>query len=208
MIEYIRGKLVRLSPTSAVVEAQGIGWGASVSLLTSRELAGSEGAEVRLLVSVVSRQDGSHSMYGFVHEEEREVFTALLGASGVGAATALAILSTYAPQQVAQMAVSGDVAGFRAVHSVGAKTAQRIILDLRGNKVIESLAQGAAAGAAASGAAAGGVSVERETMAAQALAALGFTQAAAQKAVSLAASRAGGESLTVEELVKRSLKLI
>ncbi|MDE6113583.1 MAG: Holliday junction branch migration protein RuvA [Muribaculum sp.] len=128
MIEYIKGRLVALTPTDAVVETCGIGYRLEISLSTYTSLEGSDDA--RLLVHEVIRED-AHVLFGFAEERERALFRLLIGVSGVGANTARIILSSIPVAELEIVITSGDHARLKNVKGIGIKTAQRIIVDLK-----------------------------------------------------------------------------
>lgn len=128
MIEYIKGRLVALTPTDAVVETCGIGYRLEISLSTYTSLEGSNDA--RLLVHEVIRED-AHVLFGFAEERERALFRLLIGVSGVGANTARIILSSIPVAELEVVITSGDHARLKNVKGIGIKTAQRIIVDLK-----------------------------------------------------------------------------
>lgn len=128
MIEYIKGRLVALTPTDAVVETSGIGYRLEISLSTYTSLEGSDDA--RLLVHEVIRED-AHVLFGFAEERERALFRLLIGVSGVGANTARIILSSIPVAELEIVITSGDHARLKNVKGIGIKTAQRIIVDLK-----------------------------------------------------------------------------
>lgn len=128
MIEYIKGEITSLTPAYAVAEAYGIGYFLNITLPTYTALQGSR--EAKLFVHEVIRED-AHLLYGFLTERERELFRSLLAVSGVGAATARVILSSLTCDEFEAVVVSGDHQRLKAVKGIGAKTAQRIIVDLR-----------------------------------------------------------------------------
>lgn len=128
MIEYIKGRLVALTPTDAVVETGGIGYRLEISLSTYTSLEGSDDA--RLLVHEVIRED-AHVLFGFTEERERALFRLLIGVSGVGANTARIILSSIPVAELEIVITSGDHARLKNVKGIGIKTAQRIIVDLK-----------------------------------------------------------------------------
>lgn len=128
MIEYIKGALAELTPASAVIECGGIGYLLNISLSTFSSLEGVK--ETKLLVHEVIRED-AHQLYGFATEQERVLFRALIGVSGVGANTARMILSSFQAPELEAVIVNGDHARLKNVKGIGAKTAQRIIVDLK-----------------------------------------------------------------------------
>ncbi len=129
MIEYIKGILADLTPTTATVEtAGGVAYLLNISLPTYTALQDKN--NVRLLVHESIRED-AWQLYGFVDETERIHFRLLIGVSGVGAATAMLILSAIQGDELAAVISGGDVKSLKAVKGIGAKTAERIIVDLR-----------------------------------------------------------------------------
>lgn len=128
MIEYIRGPLAELTPTYAVIDCSGVGYRLEISLVAYATLEGKK--ETRLLVHEAIRED-AHQLYGFVDEQERQLFRSLIGVSGVGANTARMILSSVPAPELEVAIVSGDHQRLKSVKGIGTKTAQRIIVDLR-----------------------------------------------------------------------------
>lgn len=131
MFEYISGRLASLTPTEAVVDCSGIGYLLNISLTTYDALNGLESmAPVKLLVHEIIRED-AHLLFGFATDRERALMRALIGVSGVGANTARMILSSIPPAELEQVIVNGNAKQLKAVKGIGAKTAERIIVDLR-----------------------------------------------------------------------------
>lgn len=129
MIEYIRGEISALTPASVTIETSaGIAYLLNISLRSYDALNGRQNAKI--LVHEVIRED-AWLLYGFTEERERELFRALIGVSGVGAATALILLSSLPGDELAAVISSGDAKRLKAVKGIGAKTAERIIVDLR-----------------------------------------------------------------------------
>ena len=128
MITQLQGKLVEKNPTYVVIDCQGVGYFVNISLNTYSAL--SEGEAIKLYTYLQVRED-AHTLYGFFSKAEREVFVLLLSVSGVGAGTARTMLSSLTAAQVRNAIVAGEVATIQAVKGIGAKTAQRIVLDLK-----------------------------------------------------------------------------
>lgn len=129
MIEFIKGNIFRLTPTDVTVETtSGVGYILNISLNTYTPLNGMK--ECMLWVHEVIRED-AHILYGFQTEHERELFRLLIGVSGVGASIARMILSSVTPSELEQVISGGAVARLKSVKGIGAKTAERIIVDLR-----------------------------------------------------------------------------
>ena len=128
MIEYIKGEIAQLNPTDAVIECNGIGYLLNISLYTYSSLEGQR--NTKLLVHESIRED-AHQLFGFINEQERQLFRQLIGVSGVGANTARVILSSIPAPELEAVIASGDDSRLKAVKGIGTKTAQRIIVDLR-----------------------------------------------------------------------------
>ncbi|UOK42830.1 MULTISPECIES: Holliday junction branch migration protein RuvA [Flavobacterium] len=133
MIAHIQGKLVEKSPTEVVIDCNGVGYSVNISLHTFSLLPESDYLKLFTFLQV---KEDAHTLFGFVEKAERELFKLLLSVSGVGAGTARTMLSSIAPQQIIQAIASGDVAAVQSIKGIGAKTAQRIILDLK-DKVLK-----------------------------------------------------------------------
>ena len=129
MIEYIKGSLASLTPATAVIETSGgVAYFLNITLPVYSALEGK--AEARLYVHEAIRED-AWVLFGFLNEHERELFRALVGVSGVGAMTARVILSSIPAPELEGVIASGDHARLKNVKGIGAKTAQRIIVDLK-----------------------------------------------------------------------------
>ena len=179
MYEYITGRVETLSPTAAVLEAGGIGYWLNISLQTFSQIG--DRAEVRLYTHFVVRED-AQVLYGFFSREERDIFRALLGVSGVGGNTARMILSAFTADEVRTIIAAGQADVLKSVKGLGIKTAQKIIVELR-DKI-------------------GAVCPANEAL--SALTMLGFARQASEKA--LRALRKEMPAATVEELVRQALK--
>lgn len=133
MIDYITGRLAELTPATATVEtAAGVAYLLNISLNTyaAIEANAAAGSVVKLYVHEAIRED-AWVLYGFSDQEERTLFRALIGVSGVGAATTRVILSSHTVAELKTVIASGDVKTLKQIKGVGAKTAERIIVDLR-----------------------------------------------------------------------------
>ena len=133
MITHIQGKLVEKNPTDVVIDCNGVGYLLNISLHTYSQIPDNE--NLKLYSYLIVKED-SHTLYGFSSIAEREIFKLLISVSGVGASTARTMLSSLTPKQVREGIAHGDVASIQAVKGIGAKTAQRVILDLR-DKVLK-----------------------------------------------------------------------
>ena len=128
MIEHLTGRLIEKHPTHLVIECAGVGYFVNISLNTFSALPDEE--QLRIYTHLQVRED-AHTLFGFSSVAEREAFRLLISVSGVGASTARTMLSSMTPAQLREAIASGDVPAIQAVKGIGAKTAQRVILDLR-----------------------------------------------------------------------------
>ena len=127
MITQITGKLIEKTPTFVVIECNGIGYMIHISLQTYSVID----SELCKLFTHLSVKEDSHTLYGFFDQNERHLFRNLISVSGVGPSTAQIILSTYNTDEIISYITSADVAAIQHVKGIGAKTAQRIIIDLK-----------------------------------------------------------------------------
>ena len=132
MIEYIRGILDELTPTQATIEAHGVGYLLNISLNTYTALQGK--SEARLFVYESIRED-AWTLFGFATKQERELFLMLISVSGVGGNTARTMLSSFSTPELATLIMEGNERLLKTVKGLGAKTAQRIIVELH-DKVV------------------------------------------------------------------------
>jgi Holliday junction DNA helicase RuvA len=128
MISHLKGKLVEKNPTHLVVECGGVGYFVNISLNTYSKVGDDE--SVLIYTHLLIRED-AHILYGFAENSEREMFRLLISVSGIGASTARTMLSSLTPEQARDAIASADVAKIQAVKGIGAKTAQRVIVDLK-----------------------------------------------------------------------------
>ncbi|WP_457611615.1 Holliday junction branch migration protein RuvA [Lutibacter sp.] len=134
MITHIRGKLVEKNPTYVVIEANGIGYWLNISLNTYTLLPDNEAI---LLYTYLSVKEDSHTLYGFISKTEREIFKLLISVSGVGPSIARTMLSSMTTDEIQQAIGSGNVGAIQSVKGIGAKTAQRVLLDLK-DKILKT----------------------------------------------------------------------
>ena len=130
MYHHFRGELVLVDTTSAVIDCAGVGYRLTISLLTADALSGSVGREVKLLAHLAVREDAME-LFGFRSQEELETFRLLIGVSGVGPKLAIAILSAFTPENFAAAICAEDAKSLSKAPGVGAKTAARIVLELK-----------------------------------------------------------------------------
>jgi Holliday junction DNA helicase RuvA len=197
MIDYIKGDIVELRPARMVIECSGIGYELNISLHTFSAYNGEQHGKI--YVYEVIRED-AHLLYGFTSTEEREMFLMLTSVSGVGPNTARMILSSYPPQELADIIARSNEAALKSVKGIGLKTAQRILVDLK-NKVQQGAEATSAMGAAAL---LGNANVVEEAVAA--LVMLGFHRAASQKVV--VSILKNSPIMPVEQVIKNALKML
>ena len=128
MIEYIKGKLDEVTPTMAVVDCNGVGYGVNISLNTFSAIQGK--GDVKLYIYEAIRED-AYVLYGFATKQERELFLMLITVSGIGGNTARMILSALSPSELCNVISSGNEKLLKMVKGIGLKTAQRIIVELK-----------------------------------------------------------------------------
>jgi len=144
MIGRIHGKLVEKHPPQIVVDVQGVGYEVDVPMSTFYNLPAT-GAEVSLYTHLAVRED-AHQLYGFATEAERHAFRQLLKISGVGARTALSVLSGLSVSDLREAVVSQDSGRLTKIPGIGKKTAERLLLELRDKLAAALSAPAAAAG--------------------------------------------------------------
>jgi len=195
LIDFINGHLASKNPAFVVVETAGVGYGLYVSLQTYSRLEGQ--TTVKLFVESVYVRDDNPKYYGFFDEEERELFRKLISVSGVGGASALLMLSSLSAAEIAGAINTANVGLLKSVKGIGDKTAQRIVVDLKGKM----------------GKHEGGISQilttsynKNKDEALMALVTLGFPKNAAEKALEKATKQQGVSTDNVELLIKAALK--
>ena len=195
MISHLRGTLIIKSPDEVVVSCGGVGYGLSMSVPSCNDLGG-VGEEVAVWVHTHVSQDAIR-LFGFLTEFERQAFRILIGASGVGPKMGLAVLSVFAVEELVRIVSDRDVAAMKQVPGIGAKKAEKILLDLSG-KWPEVLAETVKSAEATSTA-----SMEEEIV--LALTQMGHKDKAAQDAAQ-AAIASLGESAELSALVWQALR--
>lgn len=191
MITHIQGRLVEKTPTEVVIDCNGIGYHVNISLHTFSLIPNEE--KIKLFTFLQIKED-AHTLYGFVEKQERELFKLLLSVSGIGASIARTMLSSLAPQQIIQAIASNDVATVQSIKGIGAKTAQRVILDLK-DKVLKVYALDEVS------------LVSNNTNKEEALSALevlGFARKSAEKVIEKIVKE--DPNASVENLIKQALK--
>ena len=191
MIAHLQGRLVEKNPTEVVIDCNGVGYQVNISLHTFSLIP--DGEHLKLYTFLQVKED-SQTLYGFVEKQERELFKLLLTVSGIGANTARTMLSSLAPAEIIQAIASNDVATIQGIKGIGAKTAQRVILDLKDKVLkvysVENVSE-----------------MPRNTNKDEALSALevlGFAKKAAEKVIDKIVREV--PNATVEDLIKQALK--
>ncbi|MDB9712361.1 Holliday junction branch migration protein RuvA [Flavobacteriaceae bacterium] len=133
MITHIKGKLVEKSPTSVIIDVNGIGYLINISLNTFSAIPDQE--NLKLYTHLQIKED-SHTLFGFYGLKEREIFRLLISVSGIGASIARTMLSSLSPEQIIQGISVGDSAMIQSVKGIGLKTSQRVIIELK-DKVLK-----------------------------------------------------------------------
>ncbi len=191
MIHHLKGKLVEKNPTHLVIECAGVGYFVNISLNTYSKVGDIE--NIQLYTHLQVKED-SHTLFGFYEKSEREIFRLLLSVSGIGSSTARTMLSSLTPIQVRDAIAGSDVATIQGIKGIGAKTAQRVILDLK-DKILKiynidevSLTS----------------NNTNKDEALSALEVLGFVRKQAERVVDKVLAQ--DASLSVEDIIKQTLK--
>ncbi|MEI8116540.1 MAG: Holliday junction branch migration protein RuvA [Flavobacteriia bacterium] len=128
MIGRLNGRLIEKNPTDLLIECAGVGYEVKISLNTFSQLGSDEAVQV--FTKLIVRED-AHILYGFAIKEEREMFNHLVSVSGIGPNTAMIMLSSLVPDEIAQAILTEDVVTIQKIKGIGTKTAQRVIIDLK-----------------------------------------------------------------------------
>jgi Holliday junction DNA helicase RuvA len=134
MITQIKGRLVEKTPTCVVIDCSGVGYLLHISLNTFSSLPDSEAITLYTHLSV---KEDSHTLYGFINKTEREIFRLLISVSGVGPSIARTMLSSMSSEEIQQAIATENIALIQSVKGIGAKTAQRVIIDLK-DKILKT----------------------------------------------------------------------
>jgi len=134
MISFVKGKIYELTPNYVIIDNNGLGYHINISLNTYSNLKTEQ--SVLLHTELIIRDD-THLLYGFTSTLEREIFKLLISVSGIGANTAILILSSLSPNEIQQVIVNEDIVALKAIKGIGAKTAQRAIIELK-DKILKT----------------------------------------------------------------------
>lgn len=196
MIEYIKGEIAELSPATAVIDCNGLGYGVNISLNTYSAIQGK--ASCKLYIYEAIRED-AYILYGFADKQERELFLLLISVSGIGGNTARMILSALSPSELVNVISTENANLLKTVKGIGLKTAQRVIVDLKDKIKTAAPAAGVSAGMLLPA-----MNAEVQEEAVAALTMLGFTAAPSLKVV--AAILKEEPDAPVEKVIKLALK--
>lgn len=191
MITHLNGKLVEKNPTNIVMECNGVGYFVFISLNTFSGIGSDEATKI--YTKHIVRED-AQLLYGFATKEERTMFEQLISVSGIGPNTAMIMLSSLVPEEIAHAIQSEDVRTIQSIKGIGAKTAQRVIVDLKDKMLKMNFSSE-------------NLFVQNNTNrfdALTALISLGFDKKAAEKAIDKIAQ---GED-SVEKIIKEALKIL
>ena len=195
MIAFLKGKLIHRDPTHVVIDVNGVGYLAHISLQTFSEIKEQENI---MLFTHLSIREDAHVLFGFSNESEKKLFQQLISVNGVGPSTAIVMLSYMNSSELKAAIIREDAAALQAIKGIGGKTAQRVIIDLRDKLKKESWedVQPVISGA-------GHNTVRKEAL--SALLTLGLPKAVAEKSVDSVLKKSGN-TITLEDLVKQALK--
>jgi Holliday junction DNA helicase RuvA len=191
MYDYIEGKIIEKTPTYMVIDTGNVGYFINISVNTFTRMPDMD--RCRLFIHQIIRDD-AHLLFGFIDKQEREIFRQLISVSGIGANTARLILSSLTPDDVVKAINEGNVYLLKSVKGIGIKTAQRVIVDLKGKvgkeadmtEIFKTESN----------------TIQEESL--SALVHLGFTKSVVDKVIRQILAEK--KDLTVEEAVKEALK--
>lgn len=195
MIAFLRGRLVHRDPTHVIIDVNGVGYQANISLQTFSAIKEQENI---MLFTHLSIREDAHVLFGFSEEAEKKLFQQLTSVSGVGPSTAIMMLSYMSNQELKSAIVREDTAALQAIKGIGGKTAQRVIIELRDKLKKESWEDSAPSISSGPH-----NTVKKEAL--SALLTLGLPKAVAEKSID-AVLKKSGNTITLEDLVKQSLK--
>ena len=197
MIEYLKGEITELDPTKAIIECAGVGYECNITVYTYDKLR--TGQVFKLFIDESIRED-AHLLYGFISKQERAIYRLLISVSGVGPNTARCIQSSLSPDELVAVISTGNDRQLKNVKGIGSKTAQRIIVDLKDK--IGNL------GIAAATATSSAIVAQNENgdEAIQALVALGYPLANANKAITQLLQK--DPEMSVQALIKAGLRMM
>jgi len=191
MIAQLSGRLIEKTPTSIIIDCNGVGYEVKISLYSYSLIGSNE--NLRIYTKLIVRED-AQLLYGFMEQEEREMFTHLISVSGIGPNTAMIMLSSLQTAEIANAIQTDDVRSIQSIKGIGAKTAQRVIIDLKDKMLKLNFSTE-------------NISTSNNTTRFEALGALvslGFDKKSAEKAL----DKVADADATVENLIKGALKIL
>lgn len=202
MYHYLTGKLVEKTPNGIVLDVEGIGYQIQIPASSYHSLP-EPGQSVRMLTHFIVRED-SHTLYGFISEEERHLFRLFISISGIGPKMAITMLSGVSVPELKRAIIEGSLQVLTGIPGIGRKTAERVVVELREKLVLTERKSG------------GGIPVTQKMQAEeqlledslQALVSLGYQKKAAREAIHKALKNSAAEKNTVEEIIRASLKYV
>ena len=195
MIAFVKGKLVHKEATHVVIDVNGVGYHVFISLATFGKIKDEEACP---LLTYFHVKEDIQALYGFLNENDKLFFMDLISVSGIGPNTGMVMQSSLSTDELKSAIVSEDVAVIQGVKGIGAKTAQRVILELKDKIKKEGISTD-------SGQLTGNLSNNLRTEALSALVMLGINRNTAQKSID-AVLRNSENNITLEQLIKRSLQ--
>lgn len=204
MIEYIKGEVSDLTPVSVVLESSGVGYLLAISLTTFRKIQESKDKVQRLYVHEVIRED-THDLFGFADDVERRLFRLLITVSGIGPASGRLMLNTYPPEELARYIAEQNEHALRAVKGVGARTAQRIIVELK-DKVLGEMGDATIGVPVSSGTGMSTRLKELSEEAEKAFIALGYPASAARKVVAQLTKEE--PNMGINDIIRKGLRML
>lgn len=199
MIEYLRGELAELSPATAVIDCNGVGYATNISLNTYSAIQGKKSCKLYIYEAI--RED-AYVLYGFAEKQERELFLLLISVSGIGGNTARMILSALSPAELVSVISTENANLLKTVKGIGLKTAQRVIVDLKDK--IKTMGASVVSGSISAGMSLSVGNTEVQEEAVSALTMLGFAAAPSQKVVFTILKEE--PDAPVEKVIKLALK--
>ena len=196
MISYLRGQIVRKTPTELVIDVGGVGYAVTIPLSTFEKLE--QGNGTATILTYLHVREDIMQLYGFATEQERELFRLLISISGIGPKMAQGILSGLDPQQLKDAIVGGNIPALTAVAGVGRKTAERIVIELRDKLAKDEILNPPMVATSAQ--------LKARSEAIVALMSLGHSRSTAEQALNKASSAPGSRDLPVEDLIKLALR--
>lgn len=194
MISFIKGKIIERKPTEIVLEANSVGFSVFISLKTY-EMLPEIGSDTLIYTVLIHREDAM-VLYGFINEEERELFRNLINISGIGPKSAIGILSAIDPLELKNMIIDGNSTSLGKVPGIGKKTSERIVLELK-DKIAKNQFQ-------YDSTIENGKSIRNEAL--NALLVLGYNRNTSEKVIIETMSETKNKNLALEEIIKIALQ--